>query len=111
MTTNGQKFYNEQLEFLARQDVDGLIDSHYNEDAVLVGFDVTVRGRPALKEHFRKYLATLGEITVLSTDKFTETPESVFFEATVKTKLGKAQVFDAMVLRDGKISHHFTGVK
>jgi len=47
---------------------------------------------------------------VLSTDKFVETEDSPFFQATVKTDLGQAVVFDAWVLRDGKITHHFTGI-
>jgi hypothetical protein len=52
----------------------------------------------------------LGKLEVVSTDKFVETDDSLFFEATVNTNFGQAKVFDAWVLRDGKISHHFTGV-
>ena len=32
------------------------------------------------------------------------------FEATVRSKLGRVRVYDAFVLRDGQITHHFTGV-
>lgn len=110
-TTPGRAFYDKQLEYLYAKDVDGLIDNNYNEDAVLVSFDGIVKGGEALKEHFRGYLEYLGSITVDSTDKFTETEDSIFFEATVTTKLGQVHVYDAMVFRDGKISYHFTGVK
>ncbi len=109
--TVGQAFYDEQLDFLVRKDVDGLIDGHYHDEALLVGFDFTVRGRDALKTHFRGYLQMLGFLELVSTDKFTETGDSLFFEATVKTSLGTAKVYDAMVIRDGKIAYHFTGVK
>ncbi|GCF07959.1 nuclear transport factor 2 family protein [Dictyobacter arantiisoli] len=110
-TTFARKFYDEQLDYLSAHDVDGLIDDHYNEDAILVGFDFTVKGNAALKEHFRNYLKTLGRIDVKSTDKFNETADTIFFEASVVTDLGPATVFDAIVLKNGKISYHFTGVK
>ncbi len=109
--TIGRQFYDDQLDYLFANDVDGLIDDHYNEDALLSGFDFEVRGRPALKEHFRSYLKMLGKIEVKSTDKFIETPDTLFFEASIVSALGPAVVYDALVLKDGKISYHFTGVK
>jgi hypothetical protein len=53
----------------------------------------------------------LGYIDIKSTDKFTETEDTIFFEATVETRLGVAQVYDAFVLKNGKATHHFTGMK
>src|SRR5437868_6941927 len=106
----GRRFYEEQLAYLAAKDVDGLVDNHYNVDAVLVSFDVTVKGRDALREYFRTYLKRLGTLTVTSTDRFTETEDTIFFEATMTSNLGTARVYDAFVLRDGKISYHFAGV-
>jgi hypothetical protein len=106
----GRKFYEEQLDHLAAKDVDGLVANHYNDDAVLISFDVTVKGREALREYFQTYLDRLGTLTVTSTDKFTETENTIFFEATVTSNLGTVRVYDAFVLRDGKISYHFAGV-
>lgn len=108
--TPGRAFYDRQIAYLRAKDIDGLIDSHYAEDAELIGFDVVVKGRAALKAHFRRYMELLGTITIESTDKFRETEDAVFFEATVATNLGRARVYDAFVLRDGKATHHFTGV-
>jgi ketosteroid isomerase-like protein len=108
--TPGRKFYAEQLDYLAAKDVDGLVANHYNDDAVLISFDVTVKGREALRDYFRTYLERLGTLTVTSTDKFMETEDSIFFEATVTSNLGTVRVYDAFVLRDGKISYHFAGV-
>ncbi len=109
--TAGKQFYNRQIELLAAKDVDTLVETHYTEDAELVSFDFTINGREALKNHFHGYLEMLGYIKVLSTDKFAETESCIFFEATVETKLGVVQVYDAFVLQDGKATHHFTGVK
>jgi ketosteroid isomerase-like protein len=105
-----RRFYEAQIRYLQAGDVDGLIDNQYTDDATLVSFDNQITGNAALKEYFRGYLQMLGTLEVLSTDKFVETDESVFFQATVRSSLGEARVYDAWVLRDGKISHHFTGV-
>jgi hypothetical protein len=105
-----RRFYEAQIEYLVAGDVEGLIDNQYTEDATLVSFDNQIHGNAALKEYFKGYLEMLGKLEVVSTDKFVTTDDSLFFEATVNTNFGQAKVFDAWVLRDGKISHHFTGV-
>ena len=105
-----REFYEAQIGYLVAGDVEGLIDNQYTQDALLVSFDRHIRGNGALKEYFAGYLQVLGTIEVLSTDRFVETDDTVFFEATMKTNLGQAQVFDAWVLRDDKIAYHFTGV-
>jgi len=100
--TPGKDFYERQVNFLLNGDADGLVDAHYHDDAVMVTFDRTVRGHAALKAGFRAYLQAVGVEEVLSTDHFAETDDTIFFEATMRTKLGIAHVYDAMVLRDGK---------
>ena len=109
-TTPGRELYERQIRFLLARDVDGLIDTNYTRDAELISFQAVVKGSEALKEYFRGYVALLGELVVESTDKFVETEDAVFFEATVRSALGRAHVYDAFVLHDGKIAVHFTGV-
>lgn len=108
--TKLRDFYDRQVALLEAGDVETIVTEQYAEDAVLAGFDVTVRGRDALRKHFEGYLAHLGGLKLLSTDKYTETDDSIFFEATVRTGLGEARVYDVFVLRDGKATHHFTGL-
>ena len=108
--TPGRDLYDRQLRFLLQKDVDGLIETNYTADATLVSFGAVVRGQQALKEYFRGYLEMLGDLVVESTDNFVETEDAVFFEATVRSSLGQARVYDAFALRDGKIATHFTGV-
>ena len=86
------------------------MDEQYTEDATLVSFQNVIRGSDALKEYFRGYLEVLGELELISTDKFQETGDTVFFEATVRTSYGRGRVYDAMVIEDGRIKVHFTGV-
>jgi hypothetical protein len=106
----GRELYDRQIRFLLDKDVDGLIDTNYTADATLISFANVVKGREALKEYFRGYVEMLGDLEVESTDKFAESEDGVFFEATVRSALGRARVYDAFALRDGKIAVHFTGV-
>lgn len=106
----GRAFYDRQVALLEAGDVETLVTEQYAEDATLVSFDVTRKGREELRSHFRDYLEHLGDLKVLSTDKFTETDDSFFFEATVRTAHGVARVYDVFMLQNGKASHHFTGV-
>jgi ketosteroid isomerase-like protein len=111
MATPGKEFYDRQVALLAEQDIDGLMETQYHPDAVLVSFDTTVRGHDALREHFKGYLGHLGKIKLLSTDQFAEIEDGIFFEATVETDIGIAVVYDVFTFKDGKAIRHFTGVK
>lgn len=107
--TVGQDFYQQQVAALEAQDIDALV-AQYHVDAVMVGFDFTVRGHEAIREHLTGYLAKLGGMRLISTDRFAETEDSIFFEATVRTPLAEARVYDVFMLRHGKATHQFTGV-
>jgi hypothetical protein len=107
--TPGTEFYNNQITYLEANDLGGIVDQ-YHDDAVIIGFDFQVRGREAIRNHMEGYLQRLGSFKLLATDKFTETPDSIFFEATCETSLGVARVYDVFMLRDGKATYQFTGV-
>jgi carbon-monoxide dehydrogenase small subunit len=109
--TPGKQFYRRQVEYLLTGDADSLVENNYAEDAVLTSADFQVTGKAALKEHFRNYFQWVKIKKVLSTDKFVETDDTVLFEATVESNHGVVQVYDSFVLRDGKVTYHFTGMK
>ncbi|OGO31482.1 MAG: hypothetical protein A2136_10415 [Chloroflexi bacterium RBG_16_54_11] len=106
-----RQLYKRQIEYLLAKDVDRLVDENYQDDAVLTSAKSTVRGKQALKGHFHNYLKAMTIKQVKSTDLFVETEDTVLFEATVETNYGIAKVYDAFVLRGGKIAYHFSGVK
>jgi hypothetical protein len=54
--TPGRRFYNDHVSYLEANNVDGLVNSHYNLDAEMIGFDFVVRGHAALRQQFRRYL-------------------------------------------------------
>jgi hypothetical protein len=105
-----KQMYENRVKLLIAGDVDRLVDEHYNEDAVLVSFEFTVKGREALRAHFHNFVKWVKIKEVLSTDHFTETENSFFYEATAMTNYGVGRVYDAYHLRDDKIAYHFTGV-
>lgn len=110
--TAGWKFYEKHLSYFFNKDVDGLVANDYNDDAVLVAFPFTVRGREGLKKVFTDYIEMIGDMSLTSTDNFTETEDSIFLEATMQTsRAGERKVYDVFVMRNGKISYHFTGVR
>ena len=103
-------FYNRQLDYLAKQDVEGLIHNQYTPDAELLNFDYYIKGTDALIEYFKGYLKSLGYIKLISTDKYHEGDSAVMFESTVETAGGVARVYDVLVMQDGKIWRHFAGL-
>ena len=107
---DGREFYERQIQYLLDRDTDTMIDEHYNEDAKLVSHDNVIQGRDDLKQYFKGYVEMLGNLEVLSTDKFTDTGDAIMFEATVNSNFGQVRVYDAFVMNDGKIDYHFTGV-
>ncbi len=107
--TPGRAFYDRQIALLEAGDIDG-VTNQYHDDAVIVGFDFTVRGRDAIREHMRGYLERLAMLKLQSTDRFTETEDAIFFEATMLTGLGVARVYDVFMLREGRATHQFTGL-
>lgn len=107
--TPGKAFYRRQIAALEARDLNALL-AQYHPDASMVGYDFVVKGHVAIKKHFEGYLERLGALKLKSTDKFTETEDAIFFEATITSRLGEARVYDVFLLRDGKATHHFSGV-
>src|SRR5579859_3517914 len=107
--TPGRAFYQRQIAALEAGDLDALM-TQYHPDATMVGFDFTVKGHAAIRKHLEGYLERLGTLKLQSTDKFTETEDAIFFEATITSRLGEARVYDVFLLQNGKTTHHFSGV-
>jgi predicted SnoaL-like aldol condensation-catalyzing enzyme len=114
--TPGRKFFDEHMVYIGNNDVDGMIDDQYTDDAVLISpFDIldtppphTVRGNKALKEFFHKYLDWQGGIEVESLYNFAELNDSIVFHAIFTSKTGRWVVSDAWHMRDGKIDRHYS---
>lgn len=110
--TKGKIFYQEQLAYLLNNDAEGLVGNHYDVNAQLIRFDRVVTGHEALTVFFKEYIKSLTNFKLISTDHFQETEDTLFFEATASSdELGVVRVYDAFVIKNNKITHHFTGLK
>lgn len=109
--TAGKLFYEEQVQYLLDKDVESLVEKHYHDNAVIVSFDHIVRGKDKIKNYFNQFLNSVTIERVTSTDNFTETEDTVMFEATVESNRGVIKTFDALVLESGRIRLQFTGVR
>lgn len=107
--TTGKAFYQRHLNGLENHNME-ILKRQYHADAVFVNFDFTVRGRDSIIQYLNGYLEHLGYLKLRSTDKFVETDDAIFFEATVESQLGIARVYDIFILQDAKATHHFAGV-
>jgi hypothetical protein len=114
--TPGRKFFDEHMAYIYKNDIDGMIDNQYTQDAVLISpFDVldtppphVIRGNKALKDFFRTYISWQGSIDVESLYDFVETEKSIFFQAIFTSKTGRWVVGDAWHMADGKIDTHYS---
>ena len=107
--TPNRTFYEDQVRYCETKDIAG-IRSHYTDDAVLVSFDNQIFGGDAIAEYFTGYLDRMAGLKLASTDRFVETDDTIFFEATINLDAGVARVYDAFHLRDGRALRHFTGL-
>ncbi len=108
----GWKFYERHLQYFYDRDVEGLVANDYNEDAICMSTDFVVQGPKALKLLFYNYLETIGDFRVLTTERYMEEGGKIQLEATMRTqKAGIRKVYDIFVMKDGKISLHFNGVR
>lgn len=107
--TPGKKFYLDQLGYVGKGDIEGLLKNHYHEDAMMVTFDGVRSGHDELRQYYVNTLASMGKITGLSTDYFCETGDSIIFKATITDdKRGTVHADNALYLKDGKIYRHLS---
>ena len=104
-----QDIYDRQIECLKAGDLDGLMDQ-YAEDAQLIRFDMVVTGKEALRTFFADYIAHIKPFELVSTDKYTDTEDAMFFEATVSANGNTLRVYDVFMIEEGKIKRHFAGI-
>lgn len=115
-TGAARRLFEEHLAYIMANDVDGMIDKQYTDDAVLISpFDIldsppphAVLGKPALKRFFRTYLDWQGEINIESLDDVAETEDSFNCQAIFTSRTGRWVAGESWYLRDGKINRQYS---
>ena len=102
--------YEQYVTHIQAGDADTVIDD-YSADAILTTFEGVISGREALRHYFVEYLSAHGDIEILSTDQAIEADDAFYVEATVRSGGSVLHVYNAFVVRDGKITHQFASLK
>ncbi len=106
-------FYDRLLHGLAHGDAEAVVDVFFHEEAVLTTFEGIHTGRAELVAFFRGYLAQHDGLGILATERFVERGDAFYTETLLPatTNVGARHAYNGYVVRDGKITHQFTGVK
>lgn len=108
----GKVLFDRQLRYYAEDDIEGLLENNYTEDARLVMFDYQVHGRDQLRQHFKGFKEIAGKVNFKEVEKFVENGNTMLIQVSAETeKLGTMVFIDAFVLQGGKISNQFSIVK
>jgi hypothetical protein len=104
----GMEFLQKQEEYLARGDIDGLMEHHYTDDAEMVTFDFVAKGKDAIKQYLAvDGPAKSGPILGVELTNVMESDDVIIFNAKVTSeKMGMFIARDAMVFKDGKVWRH-----
>lgn len=103
--------YDALLRSMAQGDAEALVADHFHDDAVLTTFEGIHEGRDALVAFFRRYLADHGDLSIVATERFVERGDAFYTESLLRSPAGSRHAYNAYVVRDGKITHQFAGVK
>jgi len=113
-TTPDRAFFDKHMEYLFSGDLDGLFESQYRDDAILIvpavseGEPPSIVPRAQFKEFFGAFLDYYGELNVDSLDHFVALDDSIFFQAMVSSpKAGRWVMGEAWHMIDGKIDRQY----
>lgn len=104
----GDEIYAQQLAYLMRGDIDGMLRDQYTDDCELVTFDFVLKGREAIG-HYLKVDSPekSGQILGLKTVNFVATDDCIIFNAIVDSeKLGRFIARDVLYLQGDRIHRH-----
>jgi carbon-monoxide dehydrogenase small subunit len=103
--------YDRLLTSIAAGDAEALVAEHFHDDAILTTFEGIHAGRDAIIAFYRRYLAERADVRLLATERFVEFGDQMYVEALLRTPEGPRHSYQAYVVRDGKVTHQYAGVK
>ncbi len=105
--SGARELWERRLRLLAAGDLDGLL-GQYHDDAVLLRFDREVRGRDALREHLRGWLA--GRPVVRDVLDLAASEDVVSFHLLLERGGEELRTHGALFLRGERIAREVSGL-
>jgi hypothetical protein len=105
--TTPRELFDRHRRLVEAGDVEALVGL-YHEDAVLLRFDRTVRGRAGLRDHFTAYLA--GHPRVREVLQLADAEDLVSYQVLVEQGGEEVRAYGAFMLRGERIARHVEGL-
>jgi ketosteroid isomerase-like protein len=105
--STSRELFDRHLRLIEAGDLEGLL-GQYHEDAVLVRFSGTVRGKPALREHLVAFLAARPRFTEVT--QVADAEDVVSYQAIVEQGGEEVRAYGALFLRGERIARQVTGL-
>ena len=96
---------------LRNADLTALVEL-YAEDAEVVRYDGSAKGRDEIRSFFESWLARYGSFSLVSVDNVRQVDDVALWDATVDTQLGVLLTYDVAILEaDALIRRHVPSVR
>jgi hypothetical protein len=105
--TTPRELFDRQRRLVEAGDLEGLVGL-YHEDAVLLRFDRTVRGKAALREHLGAYLA--GRPRWREVLQLADTEDLVSYQLLVEQGADEVKAYGTLVVRGERIARQVEGL-
>jgi hypothetical protein len=105
--TTPRELFDRQRRLMEAGDVEALVGL-YHEDAVLLRFDRTVRGKPALRDHFTTYLAARPRVREVL--QLADSDDLVSYQVVVEQGGEEVRAYGALMLRGERIARQVEGL-
>jgi hypothetical protein len=105
--TTPRELFDRHRRLVEAGDVEALVGL-YHEDAVLLRFDRTVRGKPALRDHFTAYLAARPRVREVL--QLADADDLVSYQVVLEQGGDEVRAHGAFVLRGERIARHVEGL-
>jgi SnoaL-like domain len=104
-----RQFQAEQVAYLTKGDVDGLLRHFYSQDARMASFDFHARGHAAINQVIQLYLDRTADLGPRKIESFVAGQDFIWFELGIQAPQDDIKTYELKFLRDNKIELELLG--
>lgn len=97
------KFFQDQIQYRARQDWDGIMRDFYHDEAQMISFDFVLHGKEEIKKHFIEGNRDAGKLIAFSIDHYAESENVIIMRSSVLSENTLTKANDSYYFVDGKV--------